>query len=759
MDACANNFGPIGGSVVVIDPCVDNPGPIDKSVLYDQEKHISSAVWEGQERGALRCHEHTSKLGEWQLTKRQIELVDEAGFRYLRQIPSISLDNPLISALVERWRTETNTFHLTVGEMTITLKDVALLLGLPVEGEPVLGVTYTSCSKVCERFLGKVPESGYTSGGMVKLSWLKEFFCVCPEDAPTEDVECHTRAYLLYLMGSTIFSTTTGNKVPVMYLPLLEDFDKAGKYAWGAAALAFLYRSLGKASLKSQSTISGCLTLLQCWSYYHLNIGRPKLKDDSARDLFPLVLRWKGKQNAVTVKSDIVFYRNALNSLKTCDVDWLPYEYVDSMVIPESIQSILILGRSNTMLICFDKAERHLPDRCLRQHGMLQVIPQDVQPWERKSRGVDSGVDLSGKMEAEINEWSNRWLNLVEGDDGVDESEYMQWYLKITRKFVGRPTPLSSQYPSTVRFRTKKKRMSAGLRDIACIADTFSVKGLNPQQIESISRIRDTAHYCLGDQDGVVVNLSSTSQIEYEKRLEGKGSIMRKSSGKCKQKDDMSQFSDATSEGDQLKSYHADSDYDCQTESGKRVRKKERIRRKPTGKCKKDDSMQCYATIKEVQSQSCSAPNKNYQIQLCHDDFKQSQPQHLESSINASELYLEDGEDVNVLQSPGDSKVEPSLPCQAAWKGNDAQLEAKMVNDILSAQQCHADLKTDVSEQCQEAGESDDVEPFLGGRTADEDMKMQLYHADSKVDQLQPCKAGGDGDSMQICHAVNEVDV
>lgn len=301
-------------------------------------------------------------------------------------------------------------------------------------------------------------------------------------------------------------------------------------------------------------------------------------------------------------------------------------------------------------------------------------------------------------------------------------------------------------------------QQSAGLRDIACIADTFSVKGLNPQQIESISRIRDTAHYCLGDQDGVIVNLSSTSQIEYEKRLEGKGSIMRKSSGKCKQKGDMSQFSDATSEGDQLKFYHVDSDYDCETESGKKVRKKERIRRKPTGKCKKDDCMQCYATVKEDQSQSCSAPNKNYQIQLCHGDVKQSQPQHLESSINASELYLEDGEDVNVLQSPGDSKVEPSLPCQAACEGNDAQLEAKMVNDILSVQQCHADLKTDVSEQCQAAGESDNVKPFPGGITADEDMKMQLYHADSKVDQLQPCEAGGDGDTMQICHAVNEVD-
>ncbi|KAH8489620.1 hypothetical protein H0E87_025013, partial [Populus deltoides] len=51
-----------------------NPGPIDGCVLYDQDKHVSSAVWDGQERGVLRCHEHTSKLGEWKLSPKQIEL-------------------------------------------------------------------------------------------------------------------------------------------------------------------------------------------------------------------------------------------------------------------------------------------------------------------------------------------------------------------------------------------------------------------------------------------------------------------------------------------------------------------------------------------------------------------------------------------------------------------------------------------------------------------------------------------------------------
>ena len=31
-----------------MDPSAANPGPIDPSVLYDQDKHVSSAVWDGQ---------------------------------------------------------------------------------------------------------------------------------------------------------------------------------------------------------------------------------------------------------------------------------------------------------------------------------------------------------------------------------------------------------------------------------------------------------------------------------------------------------------------------------------------------------------------------------------------------------------------------------------------------------------------------------------------------------------------------------------
>lgn len=110
------------------------------------------------------------------------------------------------------------------------------------------------------------------------------------------------------------------------------------------------------------------------------------------------------------------------------------------------------------MLVCFDKAERHLPDRCLRQFGMPQPIPKDVQRWERKIHALDQGVDLTkdvqseakGKVQSELREWLERELYIMVGEDGVDESNYMEWYGRITRKFVGRPESLESEFQRTV---------------------------------------------------------------------------------------------------------------------------------------------------------------------------------------------------------------------------------------------------------------------------------------------------------------------
>ncbi len=51
------------------------------------------------------------------------------------------IDQALMCGLVERWRSETHSFHLPVGEMTVTLQDVSALWGLRIDGDPVGGVS------------------------------------------------------------------------------------------------------------------------------------------------------------------------------------------------------------------------------------------------------------------------------------------------------------------------------------------------------------------------------------------------------------------------------------------------------------------------------------------------------------------------------------------------------------------------------------------------------------------------------------------
>ncbi|MFQ6657698.1 hypothetical protein Gotur_027267, partial [Gossypium turneri] len=64
----------------------------------------------------------------------------ETGFWHVINIGrGCKLDPKLISVFIERWRPETHTFHLLCGECTITLEDVQLQLGLPVDGFVLIG--------------------------------------------------------------------------------------------------------------------------------------------------------------------------------------------------------------------------------------------------------------------------------------------------------------------------------------------------------------------------------------------------------------------------------------------------------------------------------------------------------------------------------------------------------------------------------------------------------------------------------------------
>ena len=66
---------------------------------------------------------------------RVIDIIKLLRLEGLFRAPYREIDHCLISALVERWRPETHTFNLPHGEMSITLQDVEVIYGLPIEGE------------------------------------------------------------------------------------------------------------------------------------------------------------------------------------------------------------------------------------------------------------------------------------------------------------------------------------------------------------------------------------------------------------------------------------------------------------------------------------------------------------------------------------------------------------------------------------------------------------------------------------------------
>ncbi|RVW66675.1 Serine/threonine-protein phosphatase 7 long form-like [Vitis vinifera] len=131
-------------------------GPVDRSVLYNQEVHRSSLVWEGNDPGKLHCF--------------------------------ISLDWHLITAFIERWRPETHTFHVPQGEYTITLQDVSIILGLPIDGVAVSGSTCLDWREVCATLLGVVPGDRDISEQRLRLTWLTKHFPSLPPDVDVESI-------------------------------------------------------------------------------------------------------------------------------------------------------------------------------------------------------------------------------------------------------------------------------------------------------------------------------------------------------------------------------------------------------------------------------------------------------------------------------------------------------------------------------------------------------------------------------------------
>ncbi|KAH1228321.1 Protein MAIN-LIKE 1 [Glycine max] len=342
-------------------------GPSDPSVLTQYADHVACSVWTGEERPELKLSSHGRKVHSLGRPIPAIEvLVAGTGLSPLIACSVDTGDWGLLSAFVEWWHRETSSFHLPVGELTITLDDVSSLLYLPVVGdlhafEPLhvddavqmlvdLLMVFAESARA---------ETARCRGPYVCLQWVRDIY---QRRCQAGHWTAAARAYLLHLLGCTLFTNKSATNVHVVYLEALRDLSMTERYAWGVAALVLMYDQLNDASMSHNRQLGGYITLLQYWIYeYFPSVGDSIADQDYDEDSLR-ACRWIMTKK--TVKSICTSaYRERLDRLRILDVCWIPYgEH-------RSVRDSHVRSCYSGLLRWGPVAVYYRPERVVRQFG------------------------------------------------------------------------------------------------------------------------------------------------------------------------------------------------------------------------------------------------------------------------------------------------------------------------------------------------------------------------------------------------------
>ncbi|KAL5128564.1 Protein MAIN-LIKE 1 [Glycine soja] len=348
-------------------------GPRDPSVLTSFVEHVAHAVWSGQERPDLKLVSHRRKVTLIERLVPEIEgLVVATRLSPLIDCSVITGDPGLISAFVERWHSETSTFHLPVGELTITLDDVSSILHLSITGALH---SFHALSTEEARFL------------------LMELLEVSAEEARAET------------------ALTRGTY----------DLAHSGGYAWGVTALVHMYEQLDEACRTTTRQLAGYLTLLQCWIYKHFPSVHQCVTDDTYQETSPRTSRWltsKAHMKGITGAP----YRARCDGLTVTDVSWLPYTEHRGVRAFQEISSFQGQLRWGPMVVTAR------PERVVRQFGYIQSIPPPPVSAQLSHDQIDDRW-----MQFADHLLPAGQLCLVLGQVSAD---YMDWFFRISHPLM-----------------------------------------------------------------------------------------------------------------------------------------------------------------------------------------------------------------------------------------------------------------------------------------------------------------------------------
>ncbi|KAH0725602.1 hypothetical protein KY284_001467 [Solanum tuberosum] len=299
---------------------VVNPGQIDQTLLLSQHEHKSELLW--KDDISFSSLMRTMRMNDaWNLFRlhqphgRVEEILRRSGLYDIVCVGRMQYDRALVTVMVKRWRPETHCFHLPFGEVTNTLQDVQVLLGLCIDGDVVY----------------------------------------------MQDATWRIRPW------RTLLETLTGCAIAPV--------DMDGKYSWGSAVLAYLYRALCRTSIGNVVDICRFIPLIQVWCWERILPVQPSAPPPHDGDvLLPYARRWTRGINRDT----------------------------------ES-HHVLILIRDQLDRMTKDQRRRLGPE-------VLEMLDKYFREWGNRHHSLRAEVD-----------------------DGTSGAGYKLWYMRYGRLLIGKP--------------------------------------------------------------------------------------------------------------------------------------------------------------------------------------------------------------------------------------------------------------------------------------------------------------------------------
>ncbi|MQL79957.1 hypothetical protein Taro_012380 [Colocasia esculenta] len=283
--------------------------------------------------------------------------------------------------------------------MIPSLEDVSRITRLRVYGRPVSGFTYPGYGDLAHRLLGLTVEARssleslglYDVGKQVgetvdgQLQRLTRGCRAVLAEEPGEEADLDLRRFLILFLGRLLFATR-GDAVHCRFLPLLEDLDEVGGYAWGVAFLAHQFDSLGAS--ERQTSTSGFFPFLQVWTYLHLPALRRGILAQLGLVVWQLYLEEGDEGQPWLVQARPYFGR-------------LAWVHALNLVLPLHLhlfQRSLGIRQSAVEFSSQDQTPR--PGRSFwglhDTTDWRERAKEQIQNWERRGKGVKSSATTDG---------------------------------------------------------------------------------------------------------------------------------------------------------------------------------------------------------------------------------------------------------------------------------------------------------------------------------------------------------------------------